>query len=147
MELALEVAKKASEMGEIPVGCVVVKEGKVVAKAHNMTKTLKDPTAHAEILAIREASSKLGRLDDCDVFVTLEPCIMCAYALVLSRVRRVTFGAIDRRHGGVLTLYNILDDPRLNHKVRWVYEPEEECSSLLEEFYKGKRDGGWGFEG
>ncbi len=144
LSLALEVAREAVDKGEVPVGCVVVRDGEVISSAHNLTETLKDPTAHAEILAIRDAASKLGnwRLEGCEVYVTLEPCVMCAYALVLSRVRRVTFGALDRRHGGVLSLYNLLDDPRLNHRVRWVYDPVEECSGLIERFYRERRDGG-----
>ncbi len=144
LELALKKAREAFDKGEVPVGCVVVREGEVMGSAHNMTETTKDPTAHAEILAIREATSRLGnwRLDGCEVFVTLEPCVMCAYALVLARVKRVTFGALDRRHGGVITLYNILDDERLNHRVLWVYDPLEECSRILEDFYRRRRDGG-----
>ncbi len=149
LHLALEKAREALDRGEVPVGCVVVRDGEVIGSAHNLTETLKDPTAHAEILAIREATSRLGswRLDDCEVFVTLEPCIMCTYALVLARVKRVTFGALDRRHGGVLTLYNILDDRRLSHRVRWVYEPLEECSSILENFFRERRDGSGCLEG
>ena len=146
LKLALSEAERALKEGEVPVGCVVVRRGEVVSTAHNMTETLKDPTAHAEILAIRSASSKLrsSRLEGCEVYVTLEPCVMCAYALVLSKVERVVFGALDEKHGGVLTLYNLLDDPRTNHRVRWVYEPTEECSELLREFFRGRRDGNRG---
>jgi tRNA(adenine34) deaminase len=143
LHLALEEARRALAEGEVPVGCVVVKGDEVLASTHNLTETLGDPTAHAEILAIREASSNLGGkwLEGCEVFVTLEPCVMCAYALVLARVKRVTFGSLDRRHGGVVTLYNILDDTRLNHRVKWVYEPLEECSRILEDFFRLRRDG------
>ncbi len=138
---ALKEAKKAFELGEVPVGCVVVKEGRIVGRAHNLVERLKDATAHAEMLAIREASRNLGswRLSGCSVYVTLEPCIMCAYALVLSRVKEVVFSATDEKHGGVLSLYSILDDERLNHRVGWVYYPMEECAELLKDFFKGKR--------
>jgi len=138
---ALKEAKRALELGEVPVGCVVVKEGRIVSRAHNLVETLKDPTAHAEILAIREASKELGdwRLTDCSVYVTLEPCVMCSYALVLARVKEVIFGAPDERHGGVISLYNLLDDRRFNHRVRWVYYPIEECGKLLRDFFRERR--------
>ena len=138
---ALIEAKKAFERGEVPVGCVVVKDDKVIASAHNLTETTADPTAHAEILAIRIASEVLGtwRLEGCSLYVTLEPCVMCTYALILSRVKEVVFGALDERHGGVMSLYNILDDPRLNHRVRWVYHPLEECSVILTDFFRKRR--------
>ncbi len=138
---ALEEAKKALEKDEVPVGCVIVKDNRIIARAHNLVETMKDATAHAEILAIREASRKLGewRLVGCSVYVTLEPCIMCSYALVLSRVKEVVFSALDERHGGVMSLYNLLDDPRLNHRVRWIYEPMEECSKLLKDFFRSRR--------
>ncbi len=138
---ALKEAERAFEEGEVPVGCVIVKEGEIVARAYNRRESLKDPTAHAEILALREAGKRLGdwRLEGCSVYVTLEPCIMCAYALILSRVERVIFGAIDERHGGVMSLYGILDDERLNHKVKWVYEPYEDCVNILKGFFERRR--------
>ncbi len=144
LQIALEEAKKAYKKGEVPVGSVLVKGEEIIARAHNLVETTKDPTAHAEMIALREGSRKIGdkRLQNCTLYVTLEPCVMCAYALVLSRVDEVVFGSLDEKHGGVMTLYSLLDDERLNHRVRWVYEPDEECSKLLSEFFKSKRDGG-----
>ena len=141
MKEAIKEAEKAYELSEVPVGCVLVKDGEVISRSHNRMEELKDPTAHAEMLALREAFGKLGRkwLEDCTLYVTLEPCIMCSYALVLARVKEVVFGALDERHGGVMSLYNILDDPRLNHRVRWVYLPTEECSKLLKDFFRERR--------
>lgn len=141
MREALREAEKAIALGEVPVGCVVVKENRIIARAHNLTESLKDASAHAELLALREASSRLGdwRLTGCELYVTLEPCIMCAYALVLFRVDKVVFGAPDVKHGGVMSLYNLLDDERLNHRVRWVYEPCDDCGRLLREFFREKR--------
>jgi tRNA(adenine34) deaminase len=141
LQEALEFAKRARELGEVPVGCVIAHGNRIIASAHNMTVALKDPTAHAEILALRRAGEVLGdwRLSECSVYVTLEPCVMCAYALVLARVKEVVFGAVDEKHGGVMTLYNILDDPRLNHRVRWVYHPLSECADIIGEFFRKKR--------
>ena len=138
---ALKEAERAYALGEVPVGCVVVKDGLILARAHNRTEELKDASAHAELLALREAAKVLGdwRLEGCELYVTLEPCIMCAYALILFRVDRVVFGAPDRKHGGVMSLYSLLDDDRLNHRVKWVYEPDEECGRLLREFFKERR--------
>jgi len=138
---ALSEARKALEIGEVPVGCVIVKDGNIISKGYNRRESENDPTAHAEIIALRKAGKKLfdWRLENCDVYVTLEPCIMCAYALILARVRRVIFGAVDERHGGVISLYNLLDDTRFNHRVKWIYEPSEECVNILKEFFKKKR--------
>ncbi len=138
---ALKEALKAYELGEVPVGCVVVRGGEIVGRGFNRTEALKDASAHAEIEALREAAQHLNswRLSDCSVYVTLEPCVMCSYALVLFRVKEVVFGALDEKHGGVLSLYSILDDPRLNHRVRWVYQPSPECSKLLKDFFVGRR--------
>jgi len=141
IEEALKEARRAFERGEVPVGCVVVRNGSVIGRAHNLTESRRDASAHAEILAMREAAQQLGdwRLTDCTVYVTLEPCVMCAYALVLFRVKEVVFSAQDERHGGVMSLYSLLDDPRLNHRVRWVYEPHPACSKLLQEFFLKRR--------
>ncbi len=138
---ALREARAGFEEGEVPVGCVIVKGGKILAKAHNQTERLKDPTAHAEIICIRESAKVLGdwRLEGCSVFVSLEPCIMCTYALVLARVKEVIFGATDERHGGIMSLYNLMDDGRLNHRVKWVYHPLSECSELIREFFRRRR--------
>ncbi len=138
---ALNEARAGFEEGEVPVGCVVVRDGKILAKAHNRTESLKDPTAHAEILCIRKSAQILGdwRLEGCSLFVTLEPCIMCAYALILARVKEVVFGATDERHGGVVSLYNLMDDERLSGSVRWVYHPMHECSEIMREFFRSRR--------
>ena len=118
MALALLEARIASAKGEVPVGCVLVRSGEVVGRSHNLRQTTFDPTAHAEILAIREAATAQGdwRLDGTTAFVTLEPCAMCAGALVLARVDRVVYGADDLKAGGVTSLFSIGRDPRLNHQ-------------------------------
>lgn len=139
MKEALQEAKKAFEKGEIPVGAVVVIEDKIVAKAHNLKETLLDPTAHAEILAIREACHIVGnwRLKEAILYVTKEPCIMCAGAIVNARVKRLVYGCDDPKAGAVFSLYQILEDSRLNHQVevkRGVLE--EECRHILQNFFK-----------
>ena len=141
VEEALKEARKAFQKGEVPVGCVIFKENKIVARTHNLVETLKDPTAHAEILAIREATKSLGEkyLTDCEAVITLEPCVMCSYAFVLAKIKKVYFLALDKKHGGVMSLYNLLDDPLLNHRVKWEYVPVEEASLLLSEFFKKLR--------
>ncbi len=141
ISLCLEEAKIAYEKGEVPVGCVVVKDKKVIAKAHNRVEELRDPTAHAEMLALKEASSKLGEkyLYGCRIYVSLEPCLMCTYSMVLRRVEKVIFLAQDEKHGGVMSLYNLLDDIRLNHRVKWAYTPNERSEELLKKFFKGLR--------
>lgn len=141
IQLCLEEAKKAFEKGEVPVGCVVVKEGKVIAKAHNRVEELKDPTAHAELLAIREALRVLGDkyLSNCEVYVSLEPCPMCAYALVLARVERLVFLAQDEKLGAVMSLYSLLEEPAFNHRIRWEYVKVEEAGELLRNFFNRLR--------
>ncbi len=142
MRAALDEARAASTSGEVPVGAVVEIGGRIVARAHNLRESTSDPTAHAEILAIREAASKLGtwRLDGATVAVTMEPCPMCAGALVNARVKRLVYGCSDPKAGSVFSLYNIVQDPRLNHQV----EVEdgvlaEECASVLENFFGERR--------
>lgn len=117
MQRALELARAAGEKGEIPVGAVVVHEGELVAEAANFKEINQDPLGHAEILAIRRASEKLGRwrLSGCTLYVTLEPCAMCAGAIIHSRIDRVVYGATDPKAGAVHSLYQLLSDPRLNH--------------------------------
>ena len=141
-KIAIQEAKKAFREGEVPVGCVIVKEGKVISKAHNLVEKLKDPTAHAEILAIREATKVLNSkyLIGCEAYITLEPCIMCSYAFVLSRIDKIYFSALDEKHGGVMSVFNILDEPLLNHRVKWEYYPIEEAKKLISEFFKGLRN-------
>jgi tRNA(adenine34) deaminase len=122
MRLALDEARRGLEAGEVPVGAAVVRDGAVLARAHNAPIGLADPTAHAEILALRRAAARLGswRLCDADLYVTMEPCPMCAGALVNARIRRLYFGCDDPKAGAVRTLYQLLDDRRLNHRVEVV---------------------------
>ncbi len=140
-ELCLELSRRAFERGEVPIACVIVKEGELLASTYNKVEEFKDPTAHAEILAIREATEKLGGkfLDGCHAFVSIEPCVMCAYALVLAKVSKVTFFALDPKHGGVVSLFNLFDDPHLTHRVRWVYQPRREITELMREFFRKLR--------
>jgi tRNA(adenine34) deaminase len=139
---ALDLAREAVKRNEVPIGAVVVRDGSILAAATNRTIRDQDPTAHAELLAIREASSKLDnwRLDDCTLYVTLEPCAMCAGAIVLSRMKRVVFGAWDEKAGMAGSIGDLLRHPKLNHR------PEvragvlaDECSRLLEEFFRRQR--------
>lgn len=119
MREALSVARRAGERGEVPVGAVVVVDGRIVASAHNERETASDPTAHAEVVALRRAAAALGswRLPGAEMYVSLEPCPMCAGALVNARVRRLVYACDDPKAGAVRTLYRLLDDPRLNHRV------------------------------
>lgn len=142
MQTALEEAKKAADMGEIPVGAVIVQDDKVIAKAHNLTISLGDPTAHAEILAIRQASEALGgwRLPGCTMYVTMEPCSMCAGAIVHARIEKLYIGAMDSKTGACGSLFNIPQDKRLNNYT----EIEsgilgEECSEVLKDFFRKLR--------
>ncbi len=143
MALALKEAETAFEQKEIPVGAIIVKDGVVIARAHNQVEMLADPTAHAEIIAIGAASNHVGswRLKGCTLYVTLEPCPMCAGAIVLSRMDRVVFGSYDPKMGACSTLYNIVQDDRLNHRVEVIAGVmEDESRFLLKEFFAGKRD-------
>jgi tRNA(adenine34) deaminase len=150
MAVALQEAERASELGEVPVGAVVVKDDIVIGKGHNMTERLQDPTAHAEMIALTAACESLSSrtLDGCTLYVTLEPCPMCAGAIVLARVERLVFGAFDQKAGACSTLYNIPRDTRLNHIVDVVSGIEEESAAgLLREFFRRRRierDGGNG---
>ena len=144
MQMALELAKKAADLGEAPIGAVVVKKstGEVVGKGYNLRETQKSPLAHAEIMAIDEASRKLGgwRLIDCEIFVTLEPCPMCAGAIINSRLERVVFGAFDAKAGSVGSVINLFDLP-YNHKPEVVSGVmQEECSKILSDFFKNLRN-------
>jgi tRNA(adenine34) deaminase len=142
MDEALQLARAAAEAGEVPVGCVVVRDGTVVAAAGNRTVTDRDPTAHAEMLAIRQAARVLGseRLADCDVYVTLEPCAMCAGALSFARVRRLYFGAADPKGGAVDNGVRFFESPTCHHRPE-VYGgmAEREASALLKAFFKERR--------
>lgn len=142
MRLALLEAQAAGEAGEIPVGAVAVRDGRVIGAGRNGREGARDPTAHAELLAVQAAAKALGawRLTGVTVYVTLEPCAMCAGALVLSRVDRVVFGARDPKAGAVGSLMNVVQDPRLNHRMEVVEGVlAEECSHLLKAFFKRLR--------
>ena len=142
METALDEARAAAGRGEVPIGAVVVAGGRVVAAAGNRTGELADPTAHAEVLAIREAASVLGvpRLDGCDLYVTLEPCPMCAAAISLARVRRLFFGAYDAKGGGVEHGPRIFSHATCHHRPEVVGGLDEiRCGDLLKDFFREKR--------
>jgi tRNA(adenine34) deaminase len=142
MRLALEEAAKAEELGEVPVGAVIVQGERLVASGHNLTHTSDDPTAHAEMVAIRRAAEATGhwRLLDCTLYVTLEPCAMCSGAIVLARISRLVYGAPDPKAGMCGSLENLVQDRRLNHRVELtsgVLEPE--CAELLRAFFRARR--------
>jgi tRNA(adenine34) deaminase len=142
MKLALEEASLAFAEGEIPVGAVLVKNGKVIAKAHNQRESTNDPTGHAEIIALKYGSreEKSWRLTDSTLYVTKEPCIMCAGAMVNARLGRLVYGCKDEKGGAVDSLYSILSDKRLNHQVEVVAGVlEEECSEILKKFFQNRR--------
>ena len=144
MELALLQAQHAARLGEVPVGAVVVHEGEVVGSGFNRRETSKDPTAHAELLAMRDAAETLQswRLVDCTTYVTLEPCPMCAGTMVNARLDRVVFGARDPKAGAVRSLFTLLEDERLNHRVEVVEGVlAEECGEILSEFFRSIRLG------
>ena len=142
MEKALELAQQATKKGEVPVGAVVIKEGNLVAAAHNLREQSGNPVAHAEMLAIQSAAEKLGnwRLTETTLYVTLEPCPMCAGAIVLARIPRVVYGATDPKSGAAGSLYNIVQDERLNHQVELLSGVcAEESSVLLRTFFENRR--------
>jgi tRNA(adenine34) deaminase len=139
---ALDAAYTAEENGDVPIGCVIVHNNRIIAKAYNQREQLQDPTAHAEIIALTQASSALGtwRLHGCTAYVTLEPCSMCAGALVLARIDRLVFACRDPKTGACGSLYNIVQDDRLNHRIQT--DPEilaEKCSAQLKSFFQRKR--------
>ena len=142
MDMALQEARLAAAGGEVPVGCIVVRGSEVVARAGNRTVTDRDPTAHAEIIAIRQAAAHLGseRLEDCDVYVTLEPCTMCAGAIAFARIRRLYYGAIDPKGGGVDSGVKFFASPSCHHRPE-VYGglAEVEASALLKKFFRERR--------
>lgn len=141
LEKAIEEAKKAITLDEVPVGAVIVKNNEIIASGYNLKESTNDPTAHAEIIAIRKAAKVLGswRLSGCEMYVTLEPCTMCAGAIVQSRISKLYIGTYDPRAGGCGTVFNITQSDHLNHwvDVKWLYD--EECSDLLQEFFYEKR--------
>ena len=142
MKEALKEAKKAYEKLEVPVGCVIVKDGKIIARGHNLKETKKDTTKHAEIIAIQKASKKLEawRLLDCDMYVTLEPCSMCAGAIINSRIRNLYIGTLDQKTGAAGSVLNLFEDFTFNHKV--TVETgilQEQCEKILKDFFKELR--------
>lgn len=142
MELALREARQAFAEEEVPVGAVIVHEDRVVASAHNQREQLRDPTAHAEMIAITQAGEALGnwRLDGCTLYVTLEPCPMCAGAILQSRLPLVVFGAADPKAGAVFSLFQLLADPRMNHQSQVVSGVRaKDCGDLLTQFFQQRR--------
>jgi tRNA(adenine34) deaminase len=145
MRLALEQAREAERLGEVPVGAVIVRNGGLIATGHNLTHTLQDPSAHAEMVAIRRAAEVVGhwRLLDCTLYVTLEPCAMCAGAIVLARLPRLVYGAADPKAGMCGSLEDLVRDPRLNHRVELVTGVlEAECGEVLRAFFRARRAAG-----
>ena len=142
MQIALDEARAAAARGEVPVGCAIVRGGEVIARAGNRTLADKDPTAHAELIAIRQASAALGseRLTDCDLYVTLEPCAMCAAAMSFARIRRLYFGAADPKGGAVEHGVRFFASPTCHHRPE-VYGGigETECAALLRDFFAARR--------
>lgn len=147
---ALKEAEKAKTKGEIPIGAVIERDGEIIGRGHNLTETEKDPTAHAEIVAIRQAAKVLGetlgwrRLTGCNMYVTVEPCSMCAGAIVWSRIEKLYIGTMDPKAGGCGSVFNIVQEQKLNHQVE-VYELEEgstktRCQEIVRDFFRELRD-------
>lgn len=147
---ALKEAEKAKDKGEIPIGAVIERNGEIIGRGHNLTETEKDPTAHAEIVAIRQAAKVLGetlgwrRLTGCNMYVTVEPCSMCAGAIVWSRIEKLCIGTMDPKAGGCGSVFNIVQEQKLNHQVE-VYELEEgstktRCQEIVRDFFRELRD-------
>jgi len=151
MSAALEEAEKAKMLGEIPIGAVIVKDGEIVGRGHNLTESSCDPTAHAEMMAIRQASANLGgwRLIGCEMYVTVEPCSMCAGAIVWSRIEKLYIGTMDPKGGACGSIFNIVQEQRLNHFVEIETGlMEEQCRHILKSFFQRrrkeiKRTGNW----
>lgn len=142
MKAALKEAYKAQNKDEVPVGCVIVKDNKVIARGHNLKEKNCNALLHAEVVALQKAYKKLNswRLEDCEMYVTLEPCMMCSGAIVHSRIKKLYFGAKDPKAGTVVSVASLLDLKELNHKVEYEYGIlEEECSKILKEYFKAKR--------
>lgn len=144
MYSALQEAEKALEQNEVPVGAVIVHDNKIIGRGYNQTEMLKDPTAHAEILAITAAANNLQSkfLDECDLYVTVEPCVMCSGAILLARIRNIYFGTFEPKFGACGSLFNILESGKYNHRPN-VYSGiyQDEAKSLLENFFAKKRNG------
>ncbi|MGB7581405.1 MAG: tRNA adenosine(34) deaminase TadA [Sedimentisphaerales bacterium] len=145
MRIAIAQAQIAEENGDVPIGAVIIHNNTIIAKAYNQREQLQDPTAHAEIIALTQAAAALENwhLNDCTIYVTLEPCCMCAGALVLARIDRLVYGCDDPKTGAVKSLYNIVQDKRLNHRVEVTNGIlTDECGALLTEFFKKRRPEG-----
>jgi tRNA(adenine34) deaminase len=145
MRLALREAESAFTEGEVPVGAVLVREGRVIGAAHNQREMLRDPTAHAEMIAITQAAEMVGgwRLEHCALYVTLEPCAMCAGAILQARIPLVVYGATDPKAGAVNSLYRLLSDPRLNHQAQTVPGVlAQPCGEILTRFFQQQRESG-----
>jgi tRNA(adenine34) deaminase len=142
LEIALKEAKKAEKKDEVPIGAVIVKDNKIISKAHNLKEKKQNAILHAEMIVIEKASKKLGswRLNDCTLYVTLEPCIMCASALVQSRIKKVVFGAYDKKAGALSLGFNLHQNPKLNHQYEMEFLDFPECSKILTQFFKAKRN-------
>ncbi len=142
MEMAYKEACKARDRDEVPVGAIIVKDNKVVARAHNIKEKSNDPMGHAEILVLKKACKKLNDwyLKDCDVYVTLEPCVMCAGALINARVRNVYYGAKDLKAGALGGLFDLLKQEGFNHYFSYEYLEDERCSQILKEYFREKRE-------
>ena len=143
MREALRQGQKAYAADEVPVGAVVVREGKIIGRVHNQVELLKDATAHAEMLALTQAEAAVGdwRLMDCDLYVTKEPCVMCAGAVVHTRIRRVIFGCADRSAGAAGSMMNLLQMPTLNHRCEITSGVlQNECAAILQDFFRKRRD-------
>lgn len=145
MQMALREAAVSAEADEVPVGAILVRQGQVIGRAHNQTELLKDPTAHAEMVAITQAAAAIGdwRLTETTLYVTKEPCPMCAGAIVLARIPVVVFGVADPQRGGAVSVFNILNHPQLNHRPEVIQGIlEDSCRSLLQEFFRRRRRNG-----
>ncbi|MCA6071663.1 MAG: tRNA adenosine(34) deaminase TadA [Endomicrobium sp.] len=143
---ALKEARKALRLKEVPVGAVIVKDGQIIARGFNKCITLLDPTAHAEIVALRKAAKKLKnyRLNDCSIYVTIEPCVMCAGALVNARIKKIIFGAFDIKTGACKSVFKIANNKKLNHQIEIIIIEKEkylniECAALIQKFFRKKR--------
>ena len=142
MSEAIAEARKAENCGEVPIGAVIEKDGAIIGRGHNLTETLKDPTAHAEIIAIRNAAKELGgwRLLGCNLYVTCEPCAMCAGALVLARIKKAFIGAMDPKSGACGSVFNIIQEQKLNHYIEIETGiMRQECEGMMKEFFKKRR--------
>jgi len=142
MQMAIIEAKRAPEHSDVPVGALLLRENKIVSSRHNERELTKDPTAHAEILVLKDAAEKFGSwyLTECTLVVTLEPCLMCAGAMINSRIKRVVFGALDSKAGACGSLYNVCDDSRLNHQISVTSGIQaKSCGELLSEFFRKLR--------